>query len=350
MKTDWLIYGANGYTGRLIAERAKELGLKPNLGGRNREAVSRLANELGLPHDVFGLTTPNEAAEHLKKYGAVLHCAGPFEFTSPTMVEGCLVAKCNYLDITGEITVLDSLLKQSERFAAEGISVIPGVGFDVVPTDCAAAKLKAMLPDATRLTLAFQAGGRPSRGTMATMIEKMGHGSVQRTNGKLVRVPMGARTRHVRFATTEKLCVQIPWGDVASAFYSTGIPNVEVFTATTAPMVAAMKAMGFAKSMLDLPIAKYAMRRLAGNSGDGPSAEVRGQTFSRVWGEVENEKGERREIRLQTPNGYSLTVESSLAAVQLVIAGKVPPGAWTPSKAFGADFVFGLPGVKSLPN
>ncbi len=350
MKTEWLIYGANGYTGRLIAKRAQELGKTPVLGGRNRESVTRLANELGLKHDVFAVSDPNEVAAHLKKYAVVLHCAGPFEFTSPTMVEGCLIAKCHYLDITGEIGVLDSLLKQGDRFAAEGITVIPGVGFDVVPTDCVAARLKALLPNATKLTLAFQATGGPSRGTMSTMIEKMGHGSYQRKNGKFVAVPAGSRTRRVRFKNDEKLCVQIPWGDVASAFYTTGIPNIEVFTTATTPMVLAMKGMGIAKPLLDLPIAKKALRRLAGNSGDGPSPEVRKQSFCRVWGQVENDKGEKKELRLQTPNGYDLTVESSLAAVDRIIGGKVPAGAWTPSVAFGSDFVFSLPGVAELAN
>src|SRR5687768_4974167 len=135
MNKGWLIYGANGYTGRLIAERAKQLGLQPVLGGRGREAVTALAKELGFEHDVFPCGDPREMAEHLKKYAAVLHCAGPFEFTSPSMVEACLLSKCHYLDITGEIAVLDSLLRQSDRFKTEGIAVLPGVGFDVVPTD-----------------------------------------------------------------------------------------------------------------------------------------------------------------------------------------------------------------------
>jgi len=348
MKKDWLLYGANGYTGKLIAQRAKERGLTPVLGGRNKEAVVKLANELGLRHDVFECSDPKEVAAHLEKYGAVLHCAGPFQFTSRAMVEGCVLAKCHYLDITGEISVLDSLLKQSDRFAAAGIAVIPGVGFDVVPTDCAALKLKAALPSATKLTLAFLATGRPSRGTLSTMIEKLGSGSCQRKDGKIIAVPMGSRTRYVKFTTNDSLCVQIPWGDVASAYYSTGIGNIEVFTASNAAMVAIMKGMMIAKPILEAPVAKKALKKLVGNSGGGPSAEVRRNTFCRVWGEVENDKGERKQIMLQTPNGYDLTVESSLAAVVQVIEGKVAPGAWTPSKAFGPEFVYGLPGVKEL--
>ncbi len=347
-KGEWLIYGANGYTGNLIARRCKEIGITPVLGGRNAETVKKLADELGFKSHIFSCTKADDVARELKNYALVLHCAGPFIYTSPIMTDACAQSGCSYLDITGEIAVLDSLLQQNERFKKAGIVVIPGVGFDVVPTDCVAAKLKTMLPSATHLVLGFQATGRPSRGTMTTMVDKMDAGSCRRVGGKLQKTSLGSRVKNVRFLEKEKLCVGIPWGDVASAYYTTGIGNIEVFSTSTPTMLGVVRVMGRMRPLLAFPPLKAVIKKFLGASGVGPSPEVRATTFCRIWGEVSDGVGNKKEMRLQTPNGYDLTVESSLYAVKAVLSGKVEPGAWTPSKAFGAEFVMGLPGVKEL--
>ena len=80
---DWMIYGANGYTGELAAIDAVRRGLKPVLAGRNEAAVSELANRLGLDYRVFNLDRPEQVSQAISGMHVILHCAGPFSVTSP---------------------------------------------------------------------------------------------------------------------------------------------------------------------------------------------------------------------------------------------------------------------------
>src|SRR6516164_10180234 len=158
-----LLYGANGYTGRLIAREAVVRGLHPVLAGRNAAAVSELARQLGLEHRVFALDDAAATRAGLAGMTAVLHCAGPFARTAGPMADACLEAGVHYLDITGEISVFEMLAARDTEAMAAGIMLLPGAGFDVVPSDCLAAHLHRRLPTAKRLTLAFQGIGRYSR-------------------------------------------------------------------------------------------------------------------------------------------------------------------------------------------
>src|SRR5580765_7458313 len=155
MSAHWMIYGANGYTGRLAARLAKDSKLSPVLAGRHAEHIRPLARELGLESRVFDLDDPAVATANLQGVAAVLHCAGPFSATSRPMLTACLRATTHYLDITGEIPVFEDIHSREREIIEAGIIAIPGVGFDVVPTDCLAAMLKRELPSATHLKLAF---------------------------------------------------------------------------------------------------------------------------------------------------------------------------------------------------
>src|SRR5262245_9578732 len=167
----WLLYGANGYTGELIAREAVRRGLKPILAGRNTARIRALAKELGCEARAFSLGDQTATLIALQDVSAVLNCAGPFSATAGLMMQACLVSHVHYLDITGEIDVFELANKLGEKAQRARILLCPGVGFDVVPTDSVAAKLKEALPDATHLVLAFEGKGRPSVGTQKTLIE-----------------------------------------------------------------------------------------------------------------------------------------------------------------------------------
>ena len=154
-----MIYGANGYTGRLIARHAVERGLRPVLAGRNREAITALAVQLGCEAASFDLHQAAQIAEHLRGFSAVLHCAGPFSRTARPMMDACLLAQADYLDITGEIDVILAAVLRDEQAQQAGVALIPAVGFDVVPSDCLAAMLAERLPGACVLQLAFSSAG-----------------------------------------------------------------------------------------------------------------------------------------------------------------------------------------------
>ncbi len=170
MSANLLLYGANGYTGDLIARLAVNQGLRPILAARNSQKVALLATELGLEYRAFALDDM-AIDSALADIAVVLHCAGPFSQTSAPMVAGCLRSQAHYLDITGEISVFEEVAAQDSRAKTAGVMLLPGVGFDVVPSDCLAAHLKRRLPSATQLAIGFQALGRVSRGTATTMVE-----------------------------------------------------------------------------------------------------------------------------------------------------------------------------------
>jgi short subunit dehydrogenase-like uncharacterized protein len=342
----WMIYGANGYTGELVAREAVRRGLSPVLAGRSAEAVRRLAGELGLASRAFSLDDRGGTAAELYGVEAVLHCAGPFRHTSAPMVRACLATRAHYLDITGEIDVFEAVLARGEEARRAGVALLPGVGFDVVPSDCLAARLAAALPDASELALAFwAAGGSTSRGTLKTMIEGLPHAGAVRRNGRIVSVPIAWDAREIDFGTGRRWTMTIPWGDVSTAWHSTGIPNIRVYTAASPARIRRLKRLA---PLLPLagwkPVKRLALswveRRVT-----GPSPEQRQSGRMYLWGEVRNAAGRTVTATVETPEGYRFTAIAAVESMARVLAGKVQPGAWTPSRAFGADYVGELPGV-----
>lgn len=341
--SSWMIYGANGYTGELIAREATKRGHTPVLAGRSADKVAALAQELGLEKRVFGLDDAAAVAEQLRGIDLVLHCAGPFSATAAPMIEACLKAKAHYLDITGEIGVFEHAQALNTAAQAAGVVLCPGVGFDVIPTDCVAASLKKALPDATHLALGFDSRSGFSPGTAKTSVEGLAQGGKVRRDGKIVTVPLAASVRSIDFGDGEKLAMTIPWGDVSTAFHSTGIPNIEVYIPGTPAMIANAKRANHVRWLLGLGFVQNMIKRRIGKTVKGPSEQVRAKLSTCVWGEVTNAKGEKKTARIKTANGYSLTITGSLAVVEFLLKNKPAGGSYTPSKLVGADLVTLLP-------
>ena len=173
----FLLYGANGYTGQLITRYSKEYGLTPILAGRTESKIKPLADTYNLDYKIFSLDNQSDVDAALSDVKIVLHAAGPFMHTAQPMIEACLRNGVHYLDITGEIGVFEMAHRYDKQAGEKGIVIMPGVGFDVVPTDCMAVYLKNKMPDATHLKLAFgNVGGGWSQGTATTMVEGLGEG------------------------------------------------------------------------------------------------------------------------------------------------------------------------------
>jgi short subunit dehydrogenase-like uncharacterized protein len=342
-----MIYGANGYTGELILREAKTRGMTPVLAGRNADKIAKLAAELGLEHRVFSLDSSDAVAPHLEGIGLVLHCAGPFAKTSAPVIEACLRAKAHYLDITGEITVFEYARRRSSEAEAAGIVVCPGVGFDVIPTDCVAAALKQALPDADHLALGFDTESGLSAGTAKTTVEGLAHAGKIRAAGKIIDVPHAYRVRRIDFGRGEKLAMTIPWGDVSTAFYTTGIPNIEVFTPSSRAIVFGAKGLNAFRWLVGWAPLQGMLKAFAAKA-KGPSAEQRDRLPTYVWGEVTNARGDKKTARIRTANGYAITITGALAVVEYLLGHRPPGGTYTPSRLMGADLVTKLPGSSSL--
>ncbi|MBA2334457.1 MAG: saccharopine dehydrogenase NADP-binding domain-containing protein [Blastocatellia bacterium] len=339
----FLIYGANGYTGELITRYAAERGMKPILAGRNAIAIEELAKKHHLDYRVFSLDETARLDAALQEVEMVLHCAGPFSITSRAMVEACLRNKKHYTDITGEISVFESMAALDDKAKASGVMIMPGVGFDVVPSDCLAKHLKDRLPSATHLSLAFYGMGRISHGTQATMTMNVGSGGAIRKDGKITKVAAAWKSREIDFSEVKKMGVTIPWGDVSTAYHSTGIPNIEVFTVMPKQNLKMLKLSRYLGWLLATkPVQEYLQKQIPPG---GPSDAERAKGKTLLWGEASDLNGNRVESRLQTPEGYTITALAALNIAQKILEGHFTPGFQTPAKAYGADVVLEIEGV-----
>lgn len=345
MPSNFLLYGANGYTGDLIARLAVQRGLRPILAGRNATKIAPLSTELGLEYRAFTLDDDAAVDEALADVPVVLHCAGPFSQTSKQMVAGCLRTKTHYLDITGEVAVFEAIAARNHDAKTAGVMLLPGVGFDVVPSDCLAAHLKDRLPSATRLSLGFQALGKISRGTATTMVEAQNQGGLVRRGGVLTPVPTAGKTRLIDFGQGAVEATTIPWGDISTAFYSTGIPDIEVYVAFPTSIRLGMVASRYFGWLLGLSAVQNFQKYLIQNQPPGPTEAERAQGKSLLWGEVEDSSGKRLVSRLQCLEGYTLTALTAVAIAQKVLAGQVIVGFQTPSLVYGADVILEIEGV-----
>lgn len=340
-----LVYGANGYTGRLISAAAAEAGLPVVLAGRSAADIRQLAEGLACEHRVFDLGIGSTVAAGIRGATLVLNCAGPFSRTFRPLSDACIAGGVHYVDITGEIEVFEALFERDAAARAAGVMLLPGAGFDVVPTDCLAAHLATRMPDAVRLQLGISGSGGLSRGTATTMIENQDRGGRVRRGGRIVPVPAAWKTRRIDFGGGDRDAVTIPWGDVATAYHSTGIPDIEVYAAAPRIAIRAMRVARHLAPLLRLETVKGIEKRLVRRGRAGPTEEELTHGTSRVWGRVENAAGDHLEARFSGPNGYRLTADAAIAIAGRILGGDLQPGFRTPSLAYGPDLALELPGT-----
>jgi short subunit dehydrogenase-like uncharacterized protein len=345
MPTDFLLYGATGYVGLAVARMALEQGFKPVLAGRNAAALAKLAAELGLEYRVFDLSDQAKVEQGLKNTAVVLHCAGPFVDTFKPVVEACLRTGTHYLDLTGEFPVYESIATRDAEARARGIMLLPGAGFDVVPTDCLALYLKQRLPTATHLSLAFKTEGPAGLppGTQRTLIEMVPYGNRVRRNGKLEIPENATKSRLVDFGQGPVQATRLTWGDVFTAYFSTGIPNIEDYAVLSKALQQQMAALNTFRFLFKLGMVRDLLK--GGVKAGATPAEL-SRSSTHVWGEVQDDQGHRAIARLHGPEpGVVWTARAALAIVKKVLAGDAPVGFQTPALAYGADLVLECEGV-----
>ncbi len=391
----WLLYGAYGYTGRLLAMEALRRGHRPILAGRREEPLQALAHELegrtprglarelGHPEAVahrreaehapgvdpeaplprsewrrFSLDHPGTLRRELEGVSAVLHAAGPFLHTAPPMLEACLEVGAHYLDITGEVPVFERAFGLHQRARDAGVVLLPGVGMDVVPTDAAAGLLAEALPTGRRLELAIHSPGGPSAGTLKTIVDGLPGGLLVRRDGRLEGASPGRREfrREVDFGPEpqegpmagrlggRRSVAPYTWGDLATAWRTTGVGHVTCYMTTSRWQV---RLLPVALPLLRAAMSVGPVRRLARRAADrgpaGPSLEHRRTGRTRVWGRMEDDERRWSEVVLELPQGYRFTAVAGVRALEEVLARPGLRGAVTPAGAFGHGWVLGLP-------
>lgn len=340
MKSNFLIYGAYGYTGELITELAIKKGLKPILAGRNVEKIKALADKFGLKWIAFEATdkTALKLALQREEIKLVLNCAGPFVKTVKEFIPACIATNTHYLDITGEIEVFEYAKTQDQAAKEAEIMIMSGVGFDVVPSDCLAKFLKDELPTATHLELAFMGLGGVSQGTALTMAENLGAGGMIRENGTIKTVKTAYQTKVIDYGIKKMNSVTIPWGDVSTAYHSTQIPNIKVFMAQPPKAIKAMEMSNHFSFALKNDFVKSIIKKKIKAGEKGPNEEKRNSNNSYLWGKVTDGKTSV-EARLITPEGYKLTSITALLITEKVLNGDFKIGYQTPSSAYSKNLI-----------
>lgn len=320
MKT-LLIYGATGYTGRMAVERAKALGLNVEIAGRNVDRLAHLAAQLEIPYRVFAADA--QAAEALVGIDVLLSFAGPFAQTAEPLMRACMKAGVDYLDITAEINVYRLAERLGAQAAEAGMMLLPGVGWDVVPTDCLAVHLAQRVASPRALSIALQVPGSMSRGSAMSVSEIIGAGLLARVNGELVATP-DAQPRQFDFGDGPVMCQPLSFGDLVTGWHSTGIPNIAMFVHISGD--------AFPEGDLSqLP--------------DGPSAHERDAHRARAVAEVTAADGSVSRSMIETANGYSYTPLAAIEAARRVLSGERKPGFETPARIFGGGFAESIAGT-----
>lgn len=342
-KTRCLLYGAYGYTGRLTAELAAAKNIDVILAGRNRVTLSELGDRLRLQTRVIRLDEPTRLCDALKDIACVVHMAGPFAVTSAPMLNACLATQTNYIDVTGEIEVFEAMWSRKQEIRRAGITVVPGAGFDVVPTDCLVGYVAGKLERPDSLVLALRGLQNVSQGTLRTAIRQVSKPVLCRRAGKIVA--LNDRSAHwIDFGYGAEPCVPVSWGDVGTAFHSTGVGNITVYFRRTKLLRSADIFGKLFGPLLQSPIGQRGLAALVRRFPEGPNKAQRLTQRGTIWAEAIDGDGRSFKASLSTPDAYDFAANSALEIATRITSLPVPLGLVTPFQAFGADFVLTLPG------
>jgi short subunit dehydrogenase-like uncharacterized protein len=344
---NFMVYGSYGYTGQLIVEQAVKVGLKPLLAGRDENQLRAQAEKFNLEYRAFSISDTAALDSALMEVDAVLHCAGPFVLTFRQMAEACIRTKRHYVDISGEIEEFEALALMSEEAKRVGVMLLPGGGFDVVPSDCLIAYTASKLPSATHLELYIKSiGSGVSRGTARSGIENMQREGRIRRDGKIVSVPNLWGSKEIDFGRGPSRLVSMGWGDVSTAYHSTGIPNVTVYMNFPKAMTNMMSMTRYFGFILYTRTARNFIKWLIGKFfAPGPTRKQNENGFSLLIAEVTDGKQTVR-AKLKTPEAYYLTALTSVEIIKRILSSDFKPGFQTPSKVYGADFILQFTGVE----
>jgi short subunit dehydrogenase-like uncharacterized protein len=324
----WMLYGAAGYTGALIAQHARERGHRPLLAGRTAASVTTLAEKLDLPHRAVTLDDPAALNAALADVDLVLNAAGPFLHTAGPLAEACLNAGAHYLDIANELRVFRTLYDLHQRAQRADVTIIPGAGFGVVATNCLARYVSDAVGTTQRLEVAARAAtAQRGRGIAASIRESLPYGGWTRQAGHLHPTPLGSGTSTITLPDGPCGVMPFPTGDLEAAFQATGAPDIIAYS-----------------PIPDMPAAPRP--RASDPEPAGPRAY---RSFG--WARATGPDGATAQAWLQTGESYAFTAAVSIRAVEETLT-RSPRGAFSPAAAFGADFALTIPGttrIDSIP-
>jgi short subunit dehydrogenase-like uncharacterized protein len=339
------VYGATGFTGKLLAGHARDQGVATVLSGRDETKLQSISSELGLDFRVASLPDPESLDRALEGVGVVVNAASPFSLSAPPLIAACLRKGVHYLDVTGEVPVLDMAQRHGAEAYRRGVMIMPAVGFDVVPSDGLAAHVLRRSRSPRRLSIGISGLELLTRGSARTIIDQIGAPVWVRRNGLLVQVPPGSLEHSFDYGDGMRASTAVSWADVASAYFTTGVPDITVYFESTPAVRTHDALLKFCGWAVPLTPWRELLKVTTQWMPEGPTESQRGARHAVIVAEMEDADGTRVRSRMRTPEAYSMTASAACAIVKRVLLGDVEPGFQTPARVYGADFSLSLPGV-----
>jgi short subunit dehydrogenase-like uncharacterized protein len=188
------------------------------------------------------------------------------------------------------------------------------------------------------LALSISGLGSMSRGTAKTGVESVGKGTRVRRDGRIVSLKAPPRAE-IDYGKGPRPSIAVGWGDVSTAFHSTGIPRITVYFEASPELEQMASLGGFKRWIASRSFMQRRLKARVDQMPEGPTDAERRAGHSVLVGEAVNAAGDRVVSRLSCPEGYTLTAMTSLEIVRRALAGEIRPGFQTPSLAYGADFI-----------
>ena len=335
-----LLYGATGFTGRLLAAHLHETDTDLVLAGRDGAAMTRLATELNVPARVFELTEDFDAA--LADVAVVVHAAGPFQQTAAPMMAACIRTRTHYLDVAGEWPVFQDAMHRGLAAGANGVMLLPGAGFAIVASDCLLALAAASLPEVRVLRLATSRPAMLARGSVRSATGLTRPTVLARRDGVLREEPAGTTMRHFDFGDGPRPAVAVTWPDVVTGGFTTGVGTIETYSEADWTERLTFRVCSAASPWTSSPAGQAVSRVLSRAWIASPTEAARAKAGFTLVAEATDRWKRSIGLRLRTPDGYTVTVRAVGEILRRVLDGAAEPGFRTPASLFGGGFIQGL--------
>jgi short subunit dehydrogenase-like uncharacterized protein len=376
-----LLYGATGYSGRLIVEEARRrfrgqgMAARLVLAGRDADAVNALARQKGLESRVFALDDRDGMALGVQGVDVILNAAGPFALTAERLARAALGQRCHYVDLSAEFDVYKRLDDLGRIAAQRGVVLVCGAGYTAAASDLLFDEWLDDHPDApldsVRIVVSrpahFSRGSAQSALRLAReqvmMMRDSSAGPIP--HPALVHVAAGRFERSVplRAPSNEtkdsgaRIATAVNLIDTLVASRTAGrrrrkLRNIASFLEVNPPGRFGIAGAALAAPWVVLPGVRGLLRTTIEALPDGPAEDERRDDPAWLLLEFEAAGGAPlSRLRLRTPNAYDFSARIAWEIANRLAgeaAAGLQPGCRTPSEVTAGTLRYSRPGVGAL--
>jgi short subunit dehydrogenase-like uncharacterized protein len=340
-----VLFGATGYTGRLVADAMAERGMTPVLAARSRDKLEAMAGELGggLETAVADVSDPQSVSALVEQGDVLVTTVGPFTRWGGAAAAAATTAGAHYLDSTGEPGFIREVFERYGPAAdGKGAAMLTAFGYDWVPGNLAGAlALRNAGDDAVRVDIGYFIRGRgtPSGGTQASMVASMAEPGFAFRDGRVRTERAAKRVRSFQVGSKKREGVSVGSSEhFTLPRVAPGLREVNVYLGWFGPMSRPMQVFSLGTSVPGASrLLKMAGERFVKGSTGGPGVDARAKIGSHIVAVAYDEAGrELAEVNVKGVDGYTFTGRVLAWGAQLAADGGLQgTGALGPVDAFG---------------